>query len=384
MNLNGVNRFLIALLAAYTILLVAIGVNYAVLWRAGELQSLDKIVRDQRDRGEIYNALSIGFADYKYAAYRQRAPEIVAIGTSRAMQIRQQYFLKPFYNLGGLVQGAGQANVLADRLLLRGIPPRIVIFALDYWTFCRLATDRAPDKAVRDVFHDGMGQPQRHFLIYHLLFDGRFSVADYVRLFSSQNSTEADRIGLGAKIGKSGFAADGSIYSFPPNAGALDRRWESAVALISSGGAQMIKDCQVSNVAIESLKHFVGRLDNAGVKTILFMAPLPGAVIKRMQDDGRYGYIGELRKSLAARYPRRFYDFFDMRDVASDSEFYDGLHGGDVVYRRIVLTIARSAGSALGGLVDEKSMQSQIDLWSGRAQVPTDPIVQKFFVQESR
>jgi hypothetical protein len=31
-------RFLISLLAVYAVLLLAIGVNYAVLWRAGELE----------------------------------------------------------------------------------------------------------------------------------------------------------------------------------------------------------------------------------------------------------------------------------------------------------------------------------------------------------
>src|SRR5580693_8571968 len=130
-------RFLLSLTTVYAMLVVAIGVNYAVLWRAGELRALGDIIARQRESGAIYNALSIGFADYKYAAYRAVAPQIVAIGTSRAMQIRQRDFVAPFYNLGGLTQGPEQANVLADRLLLRGDPPGVVIFALDFWTFCR-------------------------------------------------------------------------------------------------------------------------------------------------------------------------------------------------------------------------------------------------------
>jgi hypothetical protein len=35
-------------------------------------------------------SLSIGFADYKYAAHRVAAPQIVAVGNSRVMQIRQR------------------------------------------------------------------------------------------------------------------------------------------------------------------------------------------------------------------------------------------------------------------------------------------------------
>src|ERR1700730_1360618 len=43
----------------------------------------DRYILGSNRNGAIYNALSIGFADYKYASYRHAAPPIVAIGTSR-------------------------------------------------------------------------------------------------------------------------------------------------------------------------------------------------------------------------------------------------------------------------------------------------------------
>jgi hypothetical protein len=56
-------RFLLSLTAVYATLVVAVGVNYVVLWRAGELRALGDIIARQRENGAIYNALSIGFAD---------------------------------------------------------------------------------------------------------------------------------------------------------------------------------------------------------------------------------------------------------------------------------------------------------------------------------
>jgi hypothetical protein len=266
-------RFLISLLAVYAVLLLAIGVNYAVLWRAGELESLDDIIARQRRDGAIYNGLSIAFADYKYAAYRAAAPRIVAIGTSRAMQIRQHDFLVPFYNLGGLTQGPEQANVLADRLLLRGDPPGMVIFALDFWTFCqppRQAGGRRPAEATS--VHDGMGEPQRQFLAYRLLLDGRFSPGDYERLmFSSAGADAAGRIGLGARLGGSGFAADGSIYAAPPEA-VLDRRWHGTFQRIAAGTDQFVKDCEVSEPALDALALFVRRIEAVGGDVLLILS----------------------------------------------------------------------------------------------------------------
>jgi hypothetical protein len=375
-------QFLGSLLAMYAILMVALGINYALLWRAGELLGVDEIIARQHRDGAIYNALSISFADYKYAAYRAAAPWIVAIGTSRAMQIRQHDFVAPFYNLGGLSQGPDQANALADRLLLRGDAPRLVIFALDFWTFCQPPGQSSAGRpAAAASVHDGMGEPPRHFLTYRLLLEGRFAIADYVKLFSPQSTDDVDRVGLGARLGASGFAADGSIYGAAPES-TLEARWRGMFARIGAGTDQFAKDCTVSEAALDALRLFVNRMEAAGSRVALMLAPLPGAVIERLQTEGRYAYMDELRRLLAARFPLQFADFLDLRGVSPDSEFLDGMHGGDVTYMRIILAMARRPGSPLRWLVDEVGLEMQIGLWAGHARIPTDPINRRFFPEE--
>jgi hypothetical protein len=68
-----------------------------------------------------------------------------------------------------------------------------------------------------------------------------------------------------------------------------------------------------------------------------------------------------------------------MRDNAPDSEFLDGIHGGEVVYMRAVLATARRSGSPLREFVDENYLATQIDLWHGRAQIADEPIHQGSF-----
>jgi hypothetical protein len=373
-------RFLISLLAIYAVVMAAIVVNYAVLWRAGELGALEDIIARQQRGGAIYNALSIGFADYKYATYRQMAPQVVSIGTSRAMQIRQHFFLKPFYNLGGLTQGPAQANVIADRLLLRGDPPKLVIFALDFWTFCRLPTTSAQDRpAEPDNVHDGMGQPPRNFLIYRLLIERRFSAGDLVRLLLPEGAVDVDRIGLGARLGGSGFAADGSNYAMAPQEHPLEPRWIDMLTRVNAGTDKFAWDCAVSDASLEALERFVSRMEAAGSRVALLLAPLPGPVIERMKAKGRYAYIDRLGSVLRQRYGDRFEDFLDMRGIAPDSEFLDGIHGGETVYMRAILAMARQPGSALGEFVDEDFLAMQIERWRGHVQMADDPISQRFF-----
>jgi hypothetical protein len=223
-----------------------------------------------------------------------------------------------------------------------------------------------------------MGEPPHHFLTYRLLLEGRFAIADYARLFSRQSADDADRIGLGARLGTSGFAADGSMYGAAPQS-ALEARWREMFARIAAGTDQFAKDCAVSEAALDALRLFVNRMEAAGSRVALMLAPLPGAVIERLQAEGRYAYLDELRRILAVRFPAQFADFLDLRGVAPDSEFLDGMHGGEVTYMRIILAMARRPGSPLRDYVDEVGLKGQIDLWAGHARIPTDPTNRRFF-----
>jgi hypothetical protein len=377
MRRTNTSTFLVPLLAIYAVLAIAIATNFAVLWRAGELQSIDAIIARQRLDGAIYNALSIGFASYKYAAYRQAQPKIVAIGTSRAMQIRQHFFDAPFYNLGGLTQGPGQANVLADRLLLDK-PPAVVVFALDFWTFCAPRGAIEPVRTIKEIFHDGMTEPQRQFLIYRLLSEHRYSIIDFARvLWGPEDSTSNDRIGLGARLGGSGFAADGSIYGNPPDA-VSTQRWAGTLSRVAAGSGQFSKDCEVSKTALEQLRIFVARMEGVGTHVVLLFAPLPAAVIDVMRRDGRYGYIDALREALKQEFQARFFDFYDVRQLAPDTEFLDGLHGGEIVYMRMILAMAKR-DPLLAPFVDNQDLEAKVNLWAGHTEISMDPVIQKFF-----
>jgi hypothetical protein len=51
-----------------------------------------------------------------------------------------------------------------------------------------------------------------------------------------------------------------------------------------------VKDCAISEAALDALRRFVDRMEAVGSRVALMLAPLPGAVMARLEADGRYAY----------------------------------------------------------------------------------------------
>lgn len=83
---------------------------------------------------------------------------------------------------------------------------------------------------------------------------------------------------------------------------------------------------------------------NNGIHLLLFLPPLPDTVLKSMLKDTEYGNLLKLAHILsrmAAKNGVRFFDFLDAKKLGmDDSLFLDGFHGSEVVYAKILLSIA--------------------------------------------
>lgn len=359
--------FLIVFSALYTGLMTLIGLDLLILNHAGEYADLDRLIDEQNATGGVYNGFVHSLAEYKYLAYAKRQPEIVAIGTSRAMQIRDMWFTRPFYNLGGLVQGPQQANAIADRLLLSQ-PPKVVIFMLDFWTFCGKPED--PLTATWQAWHDGEGRTNRYFAPLILLGQGRLAPRDFIRLAMSNRSNQLGELhayGISAVLNQAGFRPDGSLSEGPKSTSErpvadLAERWVPTFHFIDAGSDKFGRGCIVSDQALNALQAFMGRMKDAHVSVVLMLAPLPGAVLDYMATNGDYTYIDSLRTRLAARYPGRFYDFTDMRSIGGrDREFYDGIHGGQSIYARLIADASAHKDDILASWVDRAGIARSLE-----------------------
>ena len=75
-----------------------------IMWRVYEFSNVDRIVKDQASSHGIYaSSLDHNAMSYKLTLVEFRKPDIVAIGSSRAMQFREDSFRDDvvFVNAGG-------------------------------------------------------------------------------------------------------------------------------------------------------------------------------------------------------------------------------------------------------------------------------------------
>lgn len=344
------------MIAVFLVFAVFIALNQIVLFNAHEWTDLDAVVQEQSAKQALYNGLSQPLALYKYAAYKNRKPEIAIIGTSRAMQIRGSFFTVPIYNLGGLVQGPWQARAIHQRLL-KNAPPKGLIFALDYWTFC--STQSVGRRIGIETNHDGLTAVDRDLLVPQLLFQGKLSPTELLRLLHPQ--TGPLRFGISANLHASGFGPDGSLYSFEAPSADLAQRFASAQSMIATGEGQMVHHCQLSAPALDALDQFVAETEAQGTKVALLLAPLPSTVWKMMRASGQYDYVDQLRAALKSRQKSRFIDDFELGTLgADDCEFGDVIHGGEVAYMRMIRDIPTHLGAPWDHWIDVARLDHMI------------------------
>ena len=378
MELNRNIRIYIAIvLFAYMIIAALIAVNYLVLYQTGELDDLEQIVKAQQQTPSLYNGLSQGLAAYKYEGYRQRRPEIVAIGTSRAMQIRDYFFTKPFYNLGGLVQGQSQTFALMDQLILKQ-PPKTVIFAVDFWTFCTQKKEFPPFIRPTGAFHDGQGNPSNALMLLRLFAEGRLSSEDIRQIAEhlfSPLQRALPRTGISTLLSDGGFGPDGSLFSLLSTnsidtSSDIEARSQIQIKALNRGGGRFTPNCAVSNESLSHLAMLGTELANQGIDLIVIAPPITSALLKAVTSSpAANAYMSQWRQRLKEAWPQT-YDFTDPRSIgSSDCEFYDGIHGGEVAYARIFRTLAKSGTERLKQILNVKNLDQVIAIGKNKITV---------------
>jgi len=367
------SRFLMVFLVLYGAMALLVGVNALVIGNTREYGDLDRLIEEQGRVKGLYRGLAHSFFEFRQRSYARRRPEVTIIGTSRSQEVKSYFFTRPFYNLGGPVYSPFQAGVLADKILMAA-PPKTLIYVLELAPFCG-KTDEL-DRRAQEWHADG-GYSNRYWLVTRLLMEGRISVAQVFDLATGRISAGDDLFGISAALTGSGFGPDGSIYNFV-------RLREMATMDVPARFTQLFgltdpswsERCHLSRVAMNGIDAFVAKMHAVGTEVVLMLAPYPSKTLEgaaRQNDD--LGYLDEMRRELATKYPHHFFDFTDLRPLgANDCEFLDSAHGGEVAYMRMVNAAARDPLSPLHEVVDRAYLERAIEANAGRTMVADDDI----------
>ena len=109
----------------------------------------------------------------------------------------------------------------------------------------------------------------------------------------------------------------------------------------------------------------------------MFISPLSVRVLEAMRErEGDYQHLFRLREALLAR-GIDVMDFTDPRTFASgDCEFFDGFHGGEVTYVRMLRDMA-DRWPALLGYVNMDRINATLRDWRGYALVPDERLTSR-------
>lgn len=317
------------------------------LERAGELESIDNVVRAQLQKPVIYGlAYSENTWQYKMRAMQLRHPAVVVLGSSRVMQCRAEFFRRQegFYNCG---IGDFEMPDLSTFLDTARINPemRVIILGLDPWTF---------NPKYNSSTQVGTGKENESSKKQTYLIAWRPLLADWctgkVRIYASLAEGRGETngvsyVGFLALTAGEGFRNDGSRRSREtPNDKA---GFQNTIARIRTGHPtdRFSHASSISEKHLAELESFLGRCRTLGIHVIGFEPPFAPSVHQEIVSPAGLGYLHVLHSSLRTLFNQAGFPFFDYSDAgalgANDDEFLDGFHGSEVCDLRVLAAMSR-------------------------------------------
>jgi len=325
-------------------LLLLLNLNYFFLRNARELLSIPEILALQRNAREfcLYGtALHADTFRYKLEGYRLNDPQIIAMGSSRALQFRERFFSKSFFNLGSSMTNLREGTDVTEGILQSPHKPEVVIFGVDFWWFGKSFEPPVPYRPRQEPIRQFEG----YFLFkpFQWIKEGKLTLSDYIQTIVHPDRGGPCNIGISALKRRDGFGPDGSMYysmiPVPPSSDSPEDSFPE-VAQIRSGEGRFAYEEKADPLHMETFLYIIDRLRSDGIEVIVILPPVAPPVFKALQEnEEQYGILNDLRSRLTAA-NIFFLDATDPSSLNSTAcEFIDGIHGGDVTYARMILLL---------------------------------------------
>lgn len=358
--------FWVVIIAAFPLL-----INLLFITNAHEHSTFREIAKVQQAKNAIYGtALNQNTFAYKIELVRSIRPKVIALGSSRVLELREQFFSTTFVNCGGAMNNLEEGKLFLSELF-RHHRPEVVVLGLDFWWFSDLFTHRTNFDYHRntgaDLTFDKLMKP------YEFLISSKISLRDYFKILLLKNDrnhiTNYPNLGLTAIKRSDGFRKDGSylyastIAGFAPEGQRITgfndrldpkRRFEFG--------------SELSQSRLKLLHDLLAMCTRHGAVPVLIVPPVTTVAYQRMiARSAEYRYASKFREYISSL-PFENYDFHDIgRAGATDCECIDGFHIGDVAYQRILLNIVRrNPSSVLGKYINTGLLERSVAEYGGK------------------
>lgn len=351
-----VTRFFIKALIFAGLVLLAFLLPILIIVGSGEVDSPKDIARQQAkaDRQIIFgNAYSETSKLLKLESVLLRKPEVLALGSSRILEIRSEFF-RPgvrFYNAGLAARKLLQFRQFLD-LIPPSAQPKVLIVCLDQRYF------DPKDLYSQNDFEDELSRardPWRPFNIfaenwrtaYLDFFAGKFDLEDVFR--SSEDGLTL--VGLQARTDRLGARNDGSqfygekMHRLMKNPEAP--RFNEAFSYLKSGEQRFRFGQEVLPDSLTEIGSFLAECRSRGIQVVGFVPPYAGQVYDKLKEGGKHDYVFQIGGKVVPLFREYGFVCLDLTDVraigASDAEFLDGYHPTEKATLRMFIEMVKAA-----------------------------------------
>lgn len=351
-------RLIIKVLVFLLPVIVVILIPLTIAYKSGELYTISVAVKEQNKTGGLYGtAYANSHTLYKIINTRNKQPKILALGTSRIMQIRDFFFKDSFYNAGAGVFSLTDFQcffneVYSDSSVQK---PSLLIISLDQYFFNEdWASAFEDDYNMVDVDILSLSRIQ---LLTGDILSGKVSLSNIKNIFAK----EQENIGLTAITYGEGFRPDGSyFYSRIESDNSIkESSFQDVFNRIESSTYRFEKGEVAYDKMVKVMADFLEYCSNNNIHVIAFMPPYPHTIWEKMIETNNYEYIITLQKRLEPIFAQYNYNIFDYSDMSwigsSDEEAIDGLHGSEKTYLRMLIEM--SSDSVLNSYIDKSNLE---------------------------
>ena len=346
-------------------------ISFVWLTNFFENKSYDSIVKTQANRNAIYGtAFNQNTFSYKLKLVNEIKPSVVALGSSRVLQFREEAFKASFANAGNAMNHLSE-GILFFRQMIKTHKPEFVILGLDFWWFNHNFSQ--PDYF---PYHsnDGLQMTKKKILLPYLyLIQGRIPLQMFYRFWDSKPYrniyTNYDNLGFFAARDSTGFRKDGSYFYSNTIFGIQksdDRSFADTISRIHDGNRRFQHGKQISRERIELADDLINEILSNGIKLIIIVPPVANQISAAMNSDD-YLYLNEFI-SYVLSVDAPVFNYHDLSVLTEDDcECIDGFHGGDVIYKRILLDIYNSMSvPEFNAILNIEDIRSDIQQFSGK------------------
>lgn len=324
---------------------------YIKALKCGELVDIEDAIELQREN--CNSLMGLGYNEqtsyYKLINADYYKADVLALGTSRVMQFKKEFFQGTFYNCGGSVHG--NYNEYLNFLENLDYKPKCILLGLDAWVF-------------NDAWNQSCGDYSNYVKIQKIHRSKGIMLKSMIQDWINGKWTfddlgnYPDNIGFNGCIKDEGFMCDGSyyygnVYRNPEEDG--DYLFADTLKRIENGVSRFEWGDHIDQDTLEQLDKLLSYCTQNDIEVIGFLPPFAPTVYETMEETGNYGYLAEIEPACVDLFNRYNFEFYNYMDGAyfdvTDDYFIDGFHGSEIVYGYIIKDMV-SKGSEISSYTD--------------------------------